>query len=128
VLVHLDVDGAPPDVILGGVLEDDTLVLGRATGLLAREVDQSTVGRDDGTLVVDGILVKRSDGGVALRGLVNVETGKGVVVEAKSAGKPGQRMRTLAFPPTNLHPCVGESKPAMRGLASTTNTTSSNSP
>lgn len=49
VLVHLDVDRAPPDIILGGLLVHDTLVLGRTTGLLAGEVDQSTRRGDDGT-------------------------------------------------------------------------------
>lgn len=39
-LVHLDVNGTPPDVILGSLLIDDTLVLGRAAGLLARKVDE----------------------------------------------------------------------------------------
>lgn len=48
VLVHLDVDGPPPDVILGGLLVDDTLVLGRATGLFAGKVDERTRRGDDG--------------------------------------------------------------------------------
>lgn len=42
VLVHLDVDGTPPDVVLGGLFIDDTLVLGRTTSLLAGKVDQRT--------------------------------------------------------------------------------------
>lgn len=67
VLVHLDVDGAPPDVVLGRLLVDDTLVLGRATRLLAGEVDQSSVGGNDGTLLGDGVLVEGSDRGVALQ-------------------------------------------------------------
>ena len=69
VLIEGNVDRAPPDVVLGSLLVDDTLVLRRTAGLLAREVDQSARRRDDGTLVDDGILVKGSDGGVALRAL-----------------------------------------------------------
>ncbi len=78
VLVHLDVDGAPPDVVLGGLLVDDTLVLGRTTGLLTGVVDQGTGGRDDGTLLLDGVLVKLGNGSVTLEvDLVHVETGIG---------------------------------------------------
>lgn len=64
--VHLDVDGTPPDIVLGGILEHNTLVLGAAASLLTGEVDQSTGRGDNGTLVADGVLVEQSDGGVPL--------------------------------------------------------------
>lgn len=66
VLVHLDVDGTPPDVVLARLLKDDTLVLGRATGLLPGEVDQGSRGGDDGAFVADGVFVELRDRGVAL--------------------------------------------------------------
>ena len=77
VLVHGNVDTArPPDVVLRGLFVDDSLVLGRSTGLLAGEVDESTVGGDDGAFVHDGVLVQCGDGGVSLDvDLVHVETG-----------------------------------------------------
>lgn len=40
VLVHSNVDWAPPNVVLGGLLGHNTLVLGTAASLLATEVDQ----------------------------------------------------------------------------------------
>lgn len=44
VLVHGDVNTTrPPDVVLGGLLVDDSLVLGGSTCLLAGEVDEGTV-------------------------------------------------------------------------------------
>lgn len=64
--LHLDVDGAPPDIILAGLLVDDALVFGRTAGLLAREVDQGPVGRDDRALVEDRVLVQAGNGGIAL--------------------------------------------------------------
>lgn len=66
VLVELDVDWTPPDVLGTGLFVDDTLVLGRTTGLLAREVDEGTLGGDDGSFVQDGVFVERSDGSIAL--------------------------------------------------------------
>lgn len=60
-LVHLDVDRTPPDIVLRGLLEDDTLVLGGTAGFLARKVDESAVAGDDSTLIPDGILVKLGD-------------------------------------------------------------------
>ena len=65
--VHLDVDWAPPDVVLAGFFEDDTLVLGTATRLLAGKVDERTGSGDDGTLVPDSILVQLADSGIALQ-------------------------------------------------------------
>ncbi len=85
VLVHLDVDGAPPDVVLGGLLVDDALVLGRTAGLLARVVDERTGGRDDGALLLDGVLVQLGYGGVALEvDLVHVEAGIGEELEIRA--------------------------------------------
>lgn len=65
-LIHLDVDGTPPDVVLRGLFVNDTLILGRTTGLLAGKVDQSSRVGNDGTLVLDSVFVQLSDGGVAL--------------------------------------------------------------
>jgi len=63
--VHLDVHGTPPDIVFAGVLINNTLVLGATTGLLTREVDEGTGRGNDGTLVADGILVKKSWGSIA---------------------------------------------------------------
>lgn len=38
-LLHLDVDGTPPDIILTSILKHDSLVFGRTTSLLSGEVD-----------------------------------------------------------------------------------------
>lgn len=65
-LVHLNVDGAPPNVILGSLLVHDALVLGRAPGLLARVVDQRARVGNDGALVLDRVLVELADGRVPL--------------------------------------------------------------
>jgi hypothetical protein len=64
--VHLDVNRAPPDVVLAGVLKDDTLVFGRTAGLLPREVDQGTVRGDDSTLITDGIFVELGNRCIAI--------------------------------------------------------------
>jgi hypothetical protein len=64
--LHLDVNGPPPDVVLARLLVDDSLVLGTSPGLLTREVDQSAGGRDDRSLVHDGVLVQRRDGRISL--------------------------------------------------------------
>jgi hypothetical protein len=66
VLVHLNVDGAPPDIVLRSLLIDNALVLRRTTGLLAGEVDESSRVGNDSALVLDGVLVKLGDGSVAL--------------------------------------------------------------
>lgn len=42
-LLHLDIHGTPPDVILTSFFEDNSLVLGTSTCLLAGEVDKSTI-------------------------------------------------------------------------------------
>ena len=84
-LVHLDIHRAPPDVILGGFLVDDTLILGTSAGLLAREVDKGTRGRDDSTFVADGIFVEERDWGVALQvDLVHIEACLRVEIEVLS--------------------------------------------
>lgn len=77
VLIHGNVDAArPPNVVLGGLLVDNSLVLGGSTGLLSGEVDKSTVGGDDGAFVQDGVFVQSGDGSVSLDvDLVHVETG-----------------------------------------------------
>lgn len=41
-LVHLDVHRAPPDLIFGRLLIDNTLVLGTAPCLLSGKIDQGT--------------------------------------------------------------------------------------
>lgn len=81
-LVHLDVDGTPPDVVFGGLFVDNTLVLGRATGLLAREVNQGTGRGNDSTLVPDGILVELGHRGIAFDlDTIHVEASLGEVLE-----------------------------------------------
>ena len=81
-LVHLNVDGTPPDVILAGLFVDNTLVLGAPAGLLTGKVDESTGGGDDGALIFDGILVELSGGGVALQlNAIHVEASMGEVLE-----------------------------------------------
>ena len=83
--VHLDVYRAPPDVILGGFLVDDTLVLGAPASLFAREVDKGTRGRDDSTFVADGVFVEEGDWSVALQmDLIHIETSLGVEIELLS--------------------------------------------
>ena len=80
--VHLDVDGAPPDLVLGRLLVDDTLVLGAATGLLSGKVDERSGGGDNSTFVPDGIFVQDCRGCVALDlDAVHVETGLGEVLQ-----------------------------------------------
>jgi len=65
-LVHLDVDGSPPDVVFGGFFIDNTLVLGAAAGLLSRKVDEGTRRGNDSAFVADCILIEQSDGCIAL--------------------------------------------------------------
>jgi hypothetical protein len=80
--IKLDIDRTPPDIVLGGLFVDDTLVLGAAAGLLAREIDQGACGRYDGALVADGVLVKKGGRSVALDlDAIHVEAGLGEVVE-----------------------------------------------
>lgn len=82
VLVHLNVDRAPPDVIFTRLFVDDALVLGAPAGLLTGEVDERTGGGDDGALVFDGIFVELGGGGVALElDAIHVEASLGEVVE-----------------------------------------------
>ena len=81
-LVHFDVDGSPPDIILGSLFVDDALVLWAASSLLAREIDKSSRGGDDGAFVANGVFVEDRDRGVALQiDLIHVETGLGVELE-----------------------------------------------
>jgi hypothetical protein len=65
VFVHLDIHRAPPNIILAGLLVNNSLVFGTTAGLLAREIDESTRGGDDGAFVADGIFVEKSNRGVA---------------------------------------------------------------
>jgi len=84
-LIHLDIHRTPPDVILGGFLVDDTLILRTSASLLAGEVDKGTRGRDNGTFVTDGIFIKERDWSVALQvDLVHIETCMGVKFEVLS--------------------------------------------
>jgi hypothetical protein len=62
---HGLVNGSPPDLVLRGLLLDNTLVGGGTTSLCARVGSQGTGRSDSGTSLVDeGIFVKGSDGGV----------------------------------------------------------------
>lgn len=71
-----------PDIVLGGLLVHDSLVLGGPSRLLSREVDERTRGGNDGALVLDGVLVELRDGGVPLEvDLLHVESGLGEEVE-----------------------------------------------
>jgi hypothetical protein len=56
-LLHLDVDGTPPDIILTSILVDDSLIFWRTTSLLSGEVDQSTTGGNDGSFIDDSIFI-----------------------------------------------------------------------
>lgn len=42
-LLHLDIHGTPPDVILASFFVDNSLVLGTSTSLLAGEVDKRSI-------------------------------------------------------------------------------------
>lgn len=42
-LLHLDIHGTPPDVVLASFLVDNSLVLGTSTSLLAGEVYKSSI-------------------------------------------------------------------------------------
>ena len=64
-LIHLDVDGAPPDVVLAGLLKDDTLIFGATASLFSGKVDEGSRRRDDGSFVADSIFVKLGGWGVA---------------------------------------------------------------
>jgi len=64
--IHLDVDRAPPDIILGGLFVNDTFVFGRTTGFFARKVDEGARGGDDSTFVADGFLIEERDGSITL--------------------------------------------------------------
>lgn len=57
-LVDLLVNGSPPNVVGGGLLIDNSLVLWRSTGLLTRVGHQGTGGRDGGSLLQQTILVQ----------------------------------------------------------------------
>ena len=66
-LVHLNVDGAPPDGVLAGLLKDDALVLWTSAGLLARKVDEGTRRGDDGAFVPNGIFIELGRRGIAFQ-------------------------------------------------------------
>ena len=81
-LVKLNVNRPPPDVILGGFLEDDTLVLWATSGLLTGEVDERSRRGDDGALVANSVFVEEGYGGVTLQmDSIHVESGLGVELE-----------------------------------------------
>ena len=63
--IHLDVDRAPPNIVLAGLLVDNALVFGTTASLLARKIDESTGRRDDGAFVANGIFVEESYGCVS---------------------------------------------------------------
>jgi hypothetical protein len=65
-LLHLDVDWTPPNIVFASILEYDSLVFWRTTSLFAREVDESTAGRDDSSFVDDGVFVQRGDRRISL--------------------------------------------------------------
>lgn len=80
--IHLDVDRAPPDIVLGGLLVNNAFVFGRTTGFFARKVDESARGGDDGTFVADGILIEERDGCITLYlDTIHLEACLGKVVE-----------------------------------------------
>ena len=62
--VHLDVHGSPPNIILAGLLKDNSLVFGATAGFLSRKIDECTRGGNDGAFVADGIFVEKSYRGV----------------------------------------------------------------
>jgi hypothetical protein len=66
VLVHLDVDWSPPNVVFTSFFKDDSLVLGTSASLFTTEVDQSTTARNDGTFLFDGIFVEGCNRGISL--------------------------------------------------------------
>lgn len=66
VLIHLNVDSTPPNVVSRGFFVDNTLVLGRTTSLLSGKVDQCSRVGDNGSFVLDSIFVKLSDRSVTL--------------------------------------------------------------
>jgi hypothetical protein len=75
-LVHLNVDGAPPDLVLAAVFVDYALVFGAPACLFPGEIDEGAGGGDDGALVPDGVLVELGGGRVALEmDLLHVEAG-----------------------------------------------------
>jgi hypothetical protein len=65
-LVHLNIDRAPPDIVLASFFVYNSLVLGASSSLLSREVDECTSGRDDSALVANSILIKESYWCIAL--------------------------------------------------------------
>lgn len=81
-LIHLDIDRPPPNLVSGRLLVDNTLVLGTTSSLFAGEVDECTGGRDNGTLIANGILVELRNRRIALQlDSVHVETGLGEVLQ-----------------------------------------------
>lgn len=80
--VHLNVDGTPPNIVLGGLFKDDTLVLGGSTSLLAGEVDEGTSAGNDGTFIPNGIFVELGYRSIPSDvDLGHVETGLGEVLD-----------------------------------------------
>ena len=81
-LVHLDIYGAPPYIILAGLFKDNSLVFRTSAGLLAREVDERARRGNDGPFVADGIFVKLGYRRIALElDPVHVKSCLGEVLE-----------------------------------------------
>ena len=81
-LVNLDVHTSPPYIVSASLFVDNTLVLGAASSLLSREVNQSARRRDNGAFIADRIFVELSRGCVALEGqLRHIEAGLREVVD-----------------------------------------------
>jgi len=80
--IHLNVDRAPPDIILGCLFVYDTFVFGRTTGFFARKVDEGAGGGDDGPFVADGILIEEGNRSITLHlDAIHLEACLGEVVE-----------------------------------------------
>jgi hypothetical protein len=74
--VHLDVDRAPPDIILASVFIDDAFILWAATGLFTGKVDESTGRRYNSAFVPDCVFIEQGNRGVTFKvDLVHVEAG-----------------------------------------------------
>ena len=65
-LVHFNVYGTPPDIVLASFFKDDTLILWTTASLLTRKVDQSPRRGNDGAFVADGVLVEQGGCSISL--------------------------------------------------------------
>jgi hypothetical protein len=74
-LIHLDIHGAPPYIVLTGLLEDDSLVFRASAGLLAGKINECARRGNNGAFIADSIFVKLGYRRVALElNSVHVET------------------------------------------------------